>query len=98
MPEKVTKTAEVKSSAPLQNSEYDLKPFVCPACNLCARFLPLYRFNSSGTMAQIVLGHKPAIQCADCHAAYSWAPPSSPRARDGGWERLSLLVDREAVE
>ena len=66
-------------------------PLVCGSCNLSARFLPLYRFNQSGDLAQILLTHPATIMCANpgCHQVYTWV--------DDGWVRTSTLADLELV-
>lgn len=79
---------------PLNTEQETITALKC-SCNASARFIPLYRFNVSGVRPQLMLGPTApaAIMCANCRQAYKWVGPSAEGARDGGWERDSMLED-----
>lgn len=94
MPQNVRHTLDQKQLP--QNTAEEQVPFVC-GCKLSARFIPLYRFNRSGVVPQILMMPPATMKCSACDQLYRWVPPSTPDGRDGGWQKTSSLDDLDAL-
>jgi len=64
------------------------KPLIC-RCQKSTRFMPLYRFSSSGCQIQLT-PHPPTIKCGECGQWYRW--------ETDGWVGVSQLDDLEEYE